>query len=269
MVEHGDAVGQPVSLFEVLRGQEDRHATRDELADDVPHDPPAARIEPGRGLVQEDDAWVADKRHRQIEPPTHAARVGRDDLVGGVDQVEALEQLGHALPGCFGVEVLEPRHEGEVFGTGQEAVDSDRLAGDADCLANFVRVLDGVMAVDQHLAGVGRKQRRQDPEGCCLARAIRPEQRENRAGLDAQVDAVEDDLLAECLAQPGHLDRPGAAVGRHATPPMASAARRSDVEVFDRWLLGRWSDHVVQLGRDALAQFSEGRDDLDRRGSRR
>ena len=54
-VEQRDPVGEPVGLLEVLRREEDRDAVRDELADDVPHHPAAARVEARRRLVEEDD----------------------------------------------------------------------------------------------------------------------------------------------------------------------------------------------------------------------
>ena len=69
VVEDGDPMGEPVRLLEVLRRQEDRDAVGDELPDDLPHDPPAARIEARRRLVEEDDPRVADEGHRQVEPP--------------------------------------------------------------------------------------------------------------------------------------------------------------------------------------------------------
>ncbi len=53
-VEHADPVGQLVGLVEVLRGQQDRDAVGDQVADDLPHRAPAARVEPGRRLVEED-----------------------------------------------------------------------------------------------------------------------------------------------------------------------------------------------------------------------
>ena len=49
-----------------------------QLADAVPHRAAAARVEPGRGLVEEDHRWGADQGHRQVEPAAHPARVGRD-----------------------------------------------------------------------------------------------------------------------------------------------------------------------------------------------
>ena len=87
----------------------------DELADDVPHDPPAARIEARRRLVEEDDPRVADQGHREVEPPPHAARVGRDGLPGGLDEVEPLEQLGDP-PAALGLaEVAQVGHQPQVL----------------------------------------------------------------------------------------------------------------------------------------------------------
>ena len=74
----------------------------DEVADDVPHHASAARVEPGRRLVEEDDPRAADQGHRQVEPAAHAARVRRDRLVGGIDEVEPLEQLGDPTPALGG-----------------------------------------------------------------------------------------------------------------------------------------------------------------------
>ena len=97
-VEDRDAVGEPVGLVEVLGGQEDGGAVADEAADDVPHGAAAAGIEAGGRLVEEDDLRRADQRHRQVEPAAHPAGVRHGYTVGGVDQLEALEQLVDPLP---------------------------------------------------------------------------------------------------------------------------------------------------------------------------
>ena len=53
----------------------------------------AARVQAGRRLVEEDHLRAGDEAHRQVEPAPHAAAVGRDAAVGGVGEVEPLEQL--------------------------------------------------------------------------------------------------------------------------------------------------------------------------------
>ena len=97
-IEHRDPVGKLVRLVQVLRGEQDRDAAGDEVADDLPHGVAAARVQAGGRLVEEDDAGVADQGHREVEPAPHAAGVGGGHLPGRVDQIEAVEQCGRALP---------------------------------------------------------------------------------------------------------------------------------------------------------------------------
>ena len=72
MVEHGDAVGQLVSLFEVLRRQQDRYPVIRQPAGCVPQLLATARIEPGCRFVQEEQLRLHDHAERQIEPAAHA-----------------------------------------------------------------------------------------------------------------------------------------------------------------------------------------------------
>jgi hypothetical protein len=74
-----------VGFVEVLGGQQNRHAARDEVADDLPHRVAAARVQAGRRLVEEDDSRLADERHRDVEPAPHAAGVRGGGAVAGVD----------------------------------------------------------------------------------------------------------------------------------------------------------------------------------------
>jgi hypothetical protein len=181
VVQHRDAVGELVRLVEVLRGEEDRDALRDELADDRPHRAPAARVEAGGGLVEEDDSRRADQRHGEVEPAPHAAGVDGRELVRGVHQVEALQQLRDAAPAGVLAEVLQVRHQREVLGAGEQVVDRRELAGDAEEAAHRSRVGDDVVPGDVDLAGIGAEQRGQDLDRRRLAGAVRPEQREDGA----------------------------------------------------------------------------------------
>ena len=64
----------------------------------------------------------------------------------------------------------------------------------------------GVLAVEQHLAGVRRFQPRDYPQQRGLARARQPQQRDQLAGFDMQVDSVNRDEIAELLADVSELD---------------------------------------------------------------
>ncbi len=132
MVEHGDAVGQLVSLFEVLRGQQDRDTVIRQPAGRVPQLLAAARIEPGGRFVQEEQLRFHDHADRQIEPAAHAPRVRPDPPVTRVYEVEAGEQFVRPGPCSAAGKVTEAGHHFEVFLAAQQVVDRCVLAGEAD-----------------------------------------------------------------------------------------------------------------------------------------
>ena len=90
VVVAGDGVGQLVGLLQVLRREQERRPVPDETADDLPHPEPAARIEAGRRLIEEEQPRPADEGAAEVQPSPHAARIGLDHPVGGIVEVELL-----------------------------------------------------------------------------------------------------------------------------------------------------------------------------------
>ncbi len=136
VVEHGDAVGELVGelvgLVEVLGGEKHGGPRTDQLADDLPHGSAAAGVEPGGRFVEEDEPGVTDEGHRQVEPASHASRVGGCRPPGGVGQVEAVEQLVDPSAAWATLEVVKVGHQHEVLGAREQVVDRRELAGDPD-----------------------------------------------------------------------------------------------------------------------------------------
>ena len=82
VVDHRDRVGQPVGLVEVLRGQQHGRARRRRAPRSSSHRlEPAARVEAGGRLVEEQHRRLGDERGGEVEPAAHAARVGLDRAV--------------------------------------------------------------------------------------------------------------------------------------------------------------------------------------------
>ena len=155
VVDDRDAVGEPVGLVEVLGGQQDGRAVGDEVLDRHPQVDAAARVEARRRLVEEQHRRARDERGREVEPAAHAAGVGLRDAVGGVGEVEALEQLAAArLRGAAALAVEAADHD-EVLEAGEVVVDRGVLAGEADPGAQRAGVADDVEAGD-----AGRCRRR-------------------------------------------------------------------------------------------------------------
>ncbi|CAM5738823.1 hypothetical protein SHIRM173S_02269 [Streptomyces hirsutus] len=78
----------------------------------------------------------------------------------------------------------------QVLAAGQVLVDRRELAGQADGAAHGVRLLEHVDTGDHRLSAVGPQQGGQTADGGGLARAVRPEQAQDGALGDIEVDAV-------------------------------------------------------------------------------
>ena len=204
-MEDGYPVGKLLGLIEVLRGEQDGRAAVRELPDRLPHLEASLRIEAGGRLVEEHHRRAPDQAHRDVEPPAHATRVGRDAPSASFDEREADEQLVSDPSGL--AEAAQPGDQLQVLAAGQDVVDRRELAGEADRLADLRGLCDDVEPVHGSRAAVGPEQRREDLHDRRLARAVRTEEGEDAARLDFEVDASQDRDIAECLREFGDPDR--------------------------------------------------------------
>ncbi len=211
-VDHRDLIGELIGLLEVLRGEQDRRAVGLQLAHERPHVDPAARVEPAGRLVEEQDVGAPDQARSHVEPPPHAAGVGRRLTVARVGQPEPLEDLAAALARLGLGQAVQPADHLEVLEPGQVLVDGGALAGETYPVAELLSVLHDVEAIDLGAAAARQQQRAQDPNGGRLAGAVRSQQPSDGAGLDLQIDALQRLDLAEAAFEllgtddriPGH-----------------------------------------------------------------
>jgi len=202
-VEVADAL---LGLVEVLGGQQDGGAAREQVLDDLPHGQARAGIEASGGLVQEQDRWRRNQADRQVEPPAHTARIGLGWPSGGLDQIELLEQLLRPRPGAGRGQAVQLAHHDQVLAPRQQLIHRRRLTGQADHGADLVGLLGYVVAVDPYRAAVEAEQGAQDPHSGGFAGPVGPEQRQHGAPLDLQVDALQDLIFAIGLGQVAHFD---------------------------------------------------------------
>ena len=167
------------------------------------------RVEARRRLVEEQHRRPVDERGREVEPPAHPAGVGPHRPVGGLDEVESLEQLRGPRPRSSPArQVHEPADQAQVLAAGEVAVDRRVLAGEPDRAPHRVRLVrrrrgrapsarppSGGSSVVEH------------PDRGGLAGAVRAEQAEDRAGRHLEVDAGQRDDVAEPFDQPLDSDR--------------------------------------------------------------
>ena len=121
---------------------------RDAALDRLPQAQPAARVEPGGRLVQEQHRRAEHERGGEVEPAAHAAGVGLRGPLGGLGEVEALQQLVRARARVRAGHVVELADHLEVLEAGQVLVDRGVLAGEPDLGAQRGGVARDVEARD-------------------------------------------------------------------------------------------------------------------------
>jgi hypothetical protein len=205
-VDDGDALGELVGLVEVLGAEQHRGALADERPDDVPDLVARARVEPGRGLVEEHQLRRDDDAGGDVEPPAHSAREVLDQTGAGVAEPERLEQLVGACLGLGALEPQQPAEQDEVLAPRQLLVDRGQLAGQADEPTDGVGLLHDVTPEHAGLALVGPQQGGQHADRGRLAGPVGSQDAIHRAARNGQVDAVDGTNAPEGLDEAGGFD---------------------------------------------------------------
>lgn len=148
------------------------------------------RIEPGGGLVEEEQARVVHQRLRKIEALAHPSREGAGPALGHVGEVDDLEQLVGFGRRRSGGEPVEPTLEHEVLVAGEVVIDAHALSGVADPMASLLRLLRHVDAVHHHPARRGSQQGHPDADGGGLPRSVGAEEAEYLSFFYTEADAV-------------------------------------------------------------------------------
>src|ERR1035437_8523585 len=193
------AIGDPLQLFELVGGEDDRLSRRPEVAHQLEQPVPAARIEPGRGLVEEQKLGV----HHQHRGDRDALLLPGRELVGrALDQLADLEQLGHVLDSILDLDRLETqlqRSEGDLLAyRRRKDLRVGVLEDEADPgteAAREAHVLElelaHLLAEGPVAAPVGKDQAGQDLEQRRLSAAVGAEKRQPLASGDLQRDVLE------------------------------------------------------------------------------
>ena len=202
LVEYRDPVGELIGFFEILGGEENGHAVGHQLTDDVPHRATAARIQSRRRLVQENDLWPGDQRHRQVQLPAHTAGIGRRHLLRRLRQIEPFQQRGDHPLALVGPQMVQIRHQLQVLFSRQQIVHRRELTGDPDYRAHRLGVGRDIVPGHPYRPAVGLYQRGQHVDRRRLTRPIRAEQGKDRARRNIEIDAIEDELVPIRLPQP-------------------------------------------------------------------
>ena len=206
-VDHDDTVGQLIGLFEVLGREQQCGALRGELTDHLPHADAGAWIQPRGRLVEKQQPWRHDQAGSQIQAATHTAGVLPRRPVGGVGQIEALQQRIGTAAGVVRCEVEQLGEHHQVLPAAEQLVDSRVLPRQGDLLAHDVRGRDHIGPEDLNGAPGRAQQRREDPHQRGLARAVGPQQTNDLARPHREIHASQRMDRTELLVDTTHIDR--------------------------------------------------------------
>ena len=188
---HGDAIGHHQRLVLVV-GDEDRSGrqlAQQALELDL-HGFAQLAVERAERFVEQQELWTDRERARDRNALLLAAREHPHRALGEVPHVNEVEEAGHRRPDVLARGASRGKPEGDVFRDGEVGKERVVLKHHAH-VAAVRRTRRDVLTVEPHRAGVGRKQARHDAQQRGLAATGRPEQRDELAALDAEVDAVE------------------------------------------------------------------------------
>ena len=190
LVDDGQPIAQLVGFLEVLRGQEDGRPAPVDAAHLLPHGEPAGGVEAGGRLVEEEHLGLVHERRREVQAALHPARVAVDPPVGRVLELDEREQLAGPRGRVTGREAEEPSLQDEKLAARLARVEPGLLQRDADPAPDLVRLAGHVHAGDARAPGRDRQQRGEHADGRRLAGAVRAEEPEDPARVDAQVHAA-------------------------------------------------------------------------------
>ena len=206
-------------LGEDVAADQDRLAHPAQLAQDLAHLDPRARIQARGRLVQDEQLRVVDQRVRQAQPLAHPARERLDVRVALVDEAHDLQQLPDHGAAPRRRHVVAAREEVEVLPDPQVVVDAVEVGHVADPAAHLDGVLGDGDPAHQRLPGGRGEQGGQDAHGGRLARAVGADEAVDLARADEEVDAGQRQLVVVALGEAARLDHRG----RHRRLPSTFA----------------------------------------------
>ena len=102
VIDDRDARAQLLELGQDVAADDDRLAEGAQLAEQLPQLDAGARVEAGRGLVEQQHLGVVDERVGEAEPLLHAARQALDVGVALVAEVDEVEEVADHPPAAIG-----------------------------------------------------------------------------------------------------------------------------------------------------------------------
>src|SRR5262249_19474998 len=196
----------PLGLVHVMGGHHERHPLGRELEKQVPQLAPRDGVDPGGGLVEEQDAGLVHQGGGEGQPLLPApGELGGQPVPVGIEAGEADGPLP-PLPVPLAAQAVGRREEVEVLEGGQVLVERELLGHVADPAPDLLAAPADVEAVDRRVPLGRREQPAEDPDERRLAGAVGAEQAVDLAAGHRQRHLVEGTEAPEIARDLAHLD---------------------------------------------------------------
>ncbi len=150
------------------------------------------RVQAVGGLVEDQDARVAEQCGGEAEPLAHAQREAADAASSRRGQIDLREHRVH--PG--GWDAAREGEHAQVVAGGASRMETGRLEHGADVVRGAIQA--GIAdAVDQGRPGRRPHQTEKYPQRGGLARPVRADKAGDRAGLHVETEIVDGENTAE------------------------------------------------------------------------
>ena len=149
VIDDADALRQFVSLFQVLRRQEDGDALLPiDRPDIIPNLGAADGVEAGGRFVQEQHLWVVDERRSEIEAALHPAGVGANETFQRIADVDERLQFGDSLIGLLARQPIEGPLQSQQLQPRLLRVEANVLQRSADAQPNLESISNDIETGD-------------------------------------------------------------------------------------------------------------------------
>ncbi len=204
MVQHQQTRAQALGLVHEVGGQQNRLALLQQQLQTLPHQVPGLRVQPGGGLVQQQQFGVIDQCSGQTQTPLHAARQLARPGVGLVRQRRKLQQGWDARTDlCVFHAEIAAVHQ-QVFRAGEVGVQRVHLAHHAKLCLDGQRVLRHLQPQRGNAATGGHHLAQAHADGGGLARAIGANHAQALACGNFKRQVVDDGGIAVTLGEMLH-----------------------------------------------------------------
>ncbi len=195
-----------LSLVEVMRGDEDRHAFLSQHVDEAPELAARQRIDAAGRLIEKENRRLVKNRAAERQALTPAAREVARERILTAGQTGHLEHEAPPRRQTFRAQTVNAAEELDVLIDGQEFIEREALGHVADPLFDGFGIGRDVDAAHEGRAGRRPQEPAQHSDGRGLSSTITAEKAEDLAAPDVERQPVDGKEGAEAPRQVSDLN---------------------------------------------------------------